>query len=158
MRKLIYLEIKNRILSIQNAEEEPLFKHFDLWNHQTENQENSEQEISLQTPAVFLEFMPIKWQMRGSGVQETDLTVRLHIITEYANEQASECFETVDYITTVMHNSAAPGNGRWQRSKSISDHKHKHYIDNIEEYVCYLQEIPTSSDMRQVELYPSVKK
>ena len=157
MRKQIYSKIKHRILSIQNSENKTLFKHFGLWNQQTENSESSEQETLFQTPAVFLEFAPMKWQARGNGVQETDLTIRLHIVTEYANEQTPELFDIVDCVTAVMHNSSSLGNGKWLRSQSISDHKHNYYVDNIEEYVCSLQEIPVSPGMLSVTPEPIVK-
>lgn len=150
MRKQIYSEIRDLILSIQDSE----IKHFDLWNQQTEV---AGQGTPFQYPAVFLEFAPAKWRSMGTGIQETDLTVRLHIVTEYDAGQTPDFFDIVDCVTAVMHDSVALESGRrWTRSQSITDHSHKCCIDNIEEYVCNLQEIPAPpGKMVQVTIQPN---
>lgn len=156
MRKQIYSEIKSRILAIQDSENEQLFKHFSLWNQQTED---VEQEIPFQCPAMFVEFMPLKWDQKGNDVQEANFIIRLHIVAEYDSEQMPDFFDIVDRVTVIMQNAPALETGRrWTRSQSITDHNHKHCIDNIEEYVCHLQEIPVPlGDMVQVMLQPVIK-
>ena len=136
MRKQIYLEIEERILSMQDSE----IKYFGLWNEQTES---VEQEIPFQCPAAFIEFMPAKWESKKNGIQETDLTIRLHIVTEYDTEQTPDFFDIADRVTLTMQNAPVlKTDRRWRRSQSITVHNLKYCIDNIEEYVCNLQEIP----------------
>ena len=80
MKKQLYLAIKNRLKNIPGADGQPLFKHFDLWNQQVEFME---QETPFLTPAVFVEFLPMKWRTLGNRVQDADLITRLHIVTEW---------------------------------------------------------------------------
>jgi len=119
--------------------EEQLFKHFGLWNEQIES---VEQEMPFQYPAAFIEFMPVKWNLRGrNNIWETDLTIRLHIVTEYDAEHTPDFFDIIDDVTAIMQNTLVLKTNRgWMRSQSITGHNCKYYIDNIEEYVCNLQE------------------
>ena len=159
MRKKIYSEIKKRILSVQDPENEQLFKSFGLWNEQTEG---VEQEMPFQCPAVFIEFMPAKWRLKGNGIQETDFAIRLHVITEYDTEQIPDFFDIVDRVTVIMQNSTAlKTDRRWTRSQSITVHNSKYCIDSIEEYVCNLQEFPVPpADMLKLPsgLQPNIKE
>lgn len=85
MIRYLYLALEEKLLAITDEQEnpQPIFKHCDLWNRQVEF---LEQETPFQTPAVFVEFTNIEWRTLGQHVQEADLTVRLHIVTPwYAN-------------------------------------------------------------------------
>ena len=110
MKKQLYLAIKNRLKNIPGADGQPLFKHFDLWNQQVEF---IEQETPFLTPAVFVEFLPMKWRTLGNRVQDADLITRLHIVTEWhaltadytpddEEDRALEYLDIVDSVVAAM--------------------------------------------------------
>ena len=146
MRKQLYLDIKNRLKTVQDANKEQLFKHIDLWSRQVEF---IEQEASFACPAVFVEFNPMNWRTQGNRVQDCDLTVRLHIVTEWSagtadgsptEEQALEFLDITDHIVAVLQDFSTPYTNGWMRTKSITSHDHKRYVDNVEEYTCNLRD------------------
>ena len=67
MRRQLYLDIKNRLQSIIGEDEQPLIKHFDLWNRQVEF---IEEETPFECPAVFVEFDRLDWRTIGNRHQE----------------------------------------------------------------------------------------
>lgn len=144
MKKQLYLAIVNRLKNIPGADGESLFKHFDLWNQQVEF---IEQETPFLTPAVFVEFLPLQWRTLGNRIQDADLTVRLHIVTEWnaltadnvpdeEQIQALEYLDIVDSVVAAMQNFAAPNTNAWMRKQTIPNHNHERYVDSVEEYVC----------------------
>lgn len=146
MKKQLYLDIKNRLKTIKDANDEPLFKHFDLWNQQVEF---IEQETPFQCPAIFVEFLTHHWKTLGNKVQETELFIRLHIVTEWfaqtadysaTEEQALDYLDIVDAVVAVMQNFSATGTNGFMRTKTIPNHNHERFVDNIEEYVCNLRD------------------
>ncbi len=114
MRKLLYLDIKNHLKTIQNELGEQLFKHFDLWNKQMEF---IEQETPFECPAVFVEFMPMAWRTLGNRMQDCTLNVRLHIVTEWHNNTADyspyeeQALEFLDIIDRVVYEMQGFNNG-----------------------------------------------
>jgi hypothetical protein len=151
MRKKLYLDIKNRLKNIQDTSGEPLFKHFDLWNRHVEF---IEQETPFQCPAVFVEFTPMKWHTRGNRVQDAELTVRIHIVTEWfagtadyspAEHQALAFLDVASRVVAAMQGFAAEYTNAWMRSLSITNHDHERYVDNVEEYVCNLRDTSASA-------------
>lgn len=144
MKKQLYLDIKNRLKSITDGHNEQLFQHFDLWNQQVEF---IEQETQFATPAVFVEFLPHDWKTLGNRVQSAELFVRLHIVTQWFNDTADytpDCFERmaleyldiVDKVVAAMQNFSASNTNSWMRTKTIPNHNHERFVDNIEEYKC----------------------
>lgn len=144
MKKQLYLAIIDRLKNIPGADDEPLFKHFDLWNQQVEF---IEQETPFLTPAIFVEFMPLQWRTLGNRVQDADLTTRLHIVTEWHaltadnvpdEEQnlALEYLDIVDSVVAALQNFSAPGTNSWMRTQTIPNHNHERYVDSVEEYIC----------------------
>lgn len=156
MKKQLYLAIKNRLKNIPGADGEPLFKHFDLWNQQVEF---IEQETPFQTPAVFVEFMPLQWRTLGNRVQDADLTIRLHIVTEWhgltADYSPEEDFELryldiVDSVVAAMHGFVAPNTNTWMRIQTIPNHNHERYVDSVEEYICKVVDNSANTPMTGV--------
>lgn len=58
MRKFLYLSLMERLKQLTDETGEPVIKTFDLWNEQVSF---LEQEEAFETPAVFIEFRPVKW-------------------------------------------------------------------------------------------------
>lgn len=72
MRKFLYLSLMERLKQLTDETGEPVIKTFDLWNEQVSF---LEQEEAFETPAVFIEFRPVKWN--GGMPQQADVTLRL---------------------------------------------------------------------------------
>lgn len=146
MRKQLYLDIKNRLKTVETKREEQLFQHFDLWNRQVEFME---QENPFECPAVFVEFGVMDWRTLGNRVQECTLTVRLHIVTEWhagtadyspTEQQALEFLDIIDNTVQTMQGFTTPYMNAWMRTRSITNHDHERYVDNVEEYTCNLRD------------------
>ena len=158
MIKTLYLAIEQKLMAIYEdqpagqiqAKPTPFFKHFDLWNQQVEF---LEQETPFNTPAVFVEFDPINWKTTGKKLQETEITVKLHIVTPwYANTPANtpsvQRTQALEYLTipsrvlkamqgiiiTPEANSKLGFSNTWTREQSIVNHNHEHYVDSVEVY------------------------
>ena len=164
MRKELYLDIKNRLKTVQNTNGEQLFKHIDLWNKQVER---IEQEEPFDCPAVFIEFNPMNWRTQGNRVQDCDLTVRLHIVTEWSagtadgsptEEQALEFLNIANHVVAVLQGFSTPYMNSWMRTKSITGHDHEQYVDNVEEYSCNLFDASAvQKNYVQVKTEPVIK-
>ncbi|MDR0872185.1 MAG: hypothetical protein LBN27_01790 [Prevotellaceae bacterium] len=150
MRKQLYLDIKNRLKTVKNEAGEQLFQHFDLWNRQVEF---IEQETPFACPAVFVEFAPMAWRTLGNAVQDCELTVRLHIVTEWfagtadyspTEEQALQFLDIIDRVTAAVHGFAASATNKFMRRQSVTNHDHERYVDNVEEYACNLRDTSAS--------------
>jgi hypothetical protein len=146
MRKGLYLAIKSRLKGIKVGEGKEMFQHFDLWNRQVEF---IEQETPFACPAVFVEFSPIAWQTLLHKVQEAQLTVRLHIVTEWyagtadyspTEDQALEFLDVTDRVVAAMQGFSTEWTNSWMRSLSVTNHDHERYVDNVEEYVCNVRD------------------
>ena len=146
MRKQLYLDIKERLLTIKDEHGEPLFKHFDLWNRQVEF---IEEETPFKCPAVFIEFGVMAWRTAMNRVQDCELTVTLHIVTEWyadtshyspTEQQSLSFLDTADLVVATMQNFHTDNMNAWMRSRSITNHNHEHYVDSIEEFVCNLRD------------------
>ena len=157
MRKQLYLDVKDRLKSIKDASESPLFKHFDLWNRQVEF---IEQETPFQCPAIFIEFAPMSWQTLGNRVQECELTIRLHIVTEWfadtadyspTEQQALDFLDIIDRVTYALQGFATPYMNAWMRRLSITNHDHEHHVDNIEEYVCSFRDLSAIQPLSPIQ-------
>jgi hypothetical protein len=145
----LYLDYETRLKSIINPETgEPFFKHFDLWNRQVEF---IEQETPFETPAVFFEFVPIAWRTMGQQAQDADLTIRLHIVTQWHGQTAEYTpaqirQQMLDYlnapaiVVNALQGFSTPFTNGLMRTKSIINHDHDRYVDSLEEYVCRIQD------------------
>ncbi len=164
MRKQLYLDIKDRLKSIKNEDGEQLFRHFDLWNRQVEF---IEQETPFVCPAVFVEFNEMNWQTLGNRVQGCELTVRLHVVTEWfagtadyspTEQQALDFLDIIDKMVYTLQGFATSYMNAWMRKRSITNHDHEHYVDNVEEYVCHLRDTSAMKEYAAVKPNLEIKK
>lgn len=79
MRKIIYQTIENALLSILDENQQPVINHVSLWNNQLLY---AEEEQPFNTPAVFIEFRDIPWNILPHGRREALVTVLLHAYGE----------------------------------------------------------------------------
>lgn len=159
MKKQLYLAIIDRLKNIPGADDEPLFKHFDLWNQQVEF---IEQETPFQTPAVFVEFLPLQWRTLGNRMQDADLTTRLHIVTEWhaltadytpdeEQELALAYLDIVDSVVAALQGFSAPNTNTWMRTQTIPNHNHERFVDSVEEYICKVTDNSANTPMTGVD-------
>lgn len=87
-REELYQALKERLSNIEEI------KHVDLWNS---NIDFLEEEEPWQRPAVFIQFMPIKWNVmrdsfRGFG------ELRLHTVVDWSQDAPIEAWQLTDKI------------------------------------------------------------
>ena len=153
MRKVIYQQIKQTLLSIVDQNQNPVIQHVDLWNQQTLY---AQEEQPFYTPAVFIEFPDINWQHLPHGVREADIQVSLHVVTDSRVghwEDAADRFELLDTINAALHGLSwqdDDGNAMNPLTSSISstDSDFDELQDNIEVYTTHV--VDTSANKREV--------
>lgn len=150
MRKFLYLSLIDRLKRLKDEAGEPAIKTFDLWNEQVEF---IEQEEVFDTPAIFIEFMPVKWNTLGAGTQRADATIRLHIITPWDGstrdgskfqQQSLERFDLLDRIDRHLFNLTG-SNGQtefnmFRRIGSSTNHNHEELVEDISDYTCMVMD------------------
>ncbi len=103
MRKIIYQTISNALLAILDENQQPIISHVDLFNNQLLY---AEEEQPFNTPAVFIEFRDIVWNVLPRGRREAVVTVNLHVVTDsrLGNwSDAVEVFDLLDQINAAIH-------------------------------------------------------
>ena len=166
MIRYLYLALEKMLLAIndERPKPQPVFKHCDLWNLQVEF---LEKETPFQTPAVFVEFTDIQWRTDGQHIQDADLTVRLHIVTPWYANTASDIIDRkvratalsyLDIPTIVFrqlhgkhgtvaddsdpHHPIILGNfNALTRTASTVNHNHERFVDSVETYQCHLKDL-----------------
>lgn len=166
MIRYLYLALEEKLLAITDEQEnpQPIFKHCDLWNRQVEFME---QETPFETPAVFVEFTNIEWRTLGQHVQDADLTVRLHIVTPWYANTASNVIDSdvratalayLDIPTVLfrqlhgqhgtVEDNSDPQNPKvignfnaLTRTASRVNHDHERFVDSVETYQCHLKDL-----------------
>lgn len=166
MKKQLYLDIVEQLKTITSADGEQLFQHFDLWNQQVAFLEEN---TSFNLPAVFVEFTQHTWQTLGNRKQCADLTIRLHIVTQWFSDTADyvpeefmlkavEYLDIIDKVFAVMQNFAPTNANAWMRTRSIPNHDHGRYVDSIEEYVCNIVDTSAVPQPQYATVTPVVLK
>lgn len=144
MRKFLYLSLIEKLKQLTEKSGNPVIRTFDLWNEQVGF---IEQEEVFDTPAVFIEFTPMKWNTLGGGVQRTEATIRLHIVTRWDGsardgslyqQQSLERFDLLDRIDHHLFNFTG-GNGQtefnmFRRIGSSTNHNHEELVEDISDY------------------------
>jgi hypothetical protein len=144
MLKQIFLDIENKLKTIKNAENEPLFQFFDLWNRQVEFME---QESGLLFPACFIEFLPISWKNQSQKVQDADLSIRLHIVTEWfadtfdktpenIRQKSLEMLDLENRVFKALQHFTPTNCNGFMRTQTVINHDHEGCVDTRQEYIC----------------------
>lgn len=140
MRKQLYLDIKNKLKAIKDDSDQPLFKHFDIWN---QNVEFLESDSPFEFPAVFIEFMPIPWHQQLNKVQDATIVIKLHIVTRWLAQtadyspiesQALDYLDIPDKVLYALQGEATSASNGFMRVSSTINHNHGDILDSIEEY------------------------
>ena len=150
MRKQLYLGIIEQLKTLKDEKGEQRIKSFDLWNEQVDF---IEEEEPFDTPAIFIEFLPMEWKMLGGRVQQADVSVRLHVVTPWAGsgsdgslyqEQALQRFDLLEQVNTCLFNyekrSERGDFCMFRRTASATNHNHGELVEDIETFTCQVME------------------
>ena len=165
MRKIIFNVIKDALLAIKDENGLSVVCHVDRWNNQLLY---AEEEQPFDTPAVFIEFNDILWDILPHGRREATISFNLHVATDsrvgYWSDSV-EVFDLLDAINAALHGlhySDDQGNAidSVTSVKSSTDNNFDELQDNIETYSAHITD--TSALRRYtfktagVEITPSV--
>lgn len=156
MRKELFQAVCNRLRLLQQTttgeyvigqtinENKAVFKHFDLWNQQLEY---LDEEQPFNTPAVFIEFLPIQWRHQSRGTRDATLSINLHIVTrrnfptraeqQYATE-ALGFLELLDAVNLCLHGHKGENFGALTGQLSTTDNNFDELMHSIEQYTAYI--------------------
>jgi len=148
MIDLMYLGIVARLKAMADSSGASVIKTFDLWNEQVDF---IEEEDPFETPAVFIEFLPIEWKGPSSLLQQADASFKLHIITDYQGSakdgsslqgESLERFRISKDITKILTGLTIKDGGsvmtQVRRTGSAPNHNHGEIIEDIDIYSCKL--------------------
>lgn len=137
IRKLIYDGICEQLKCI------PEVKHIDLWN---QNVQFIEQESPWQRPAIFVEFLPIKW---GANVPARSYHARvkiiLHVVQDWQGDASPDSefrednlssFTLCEQLHKALSGLCGAGYQNFDLEESYSNHNHEDIIDSMEVYAC----------------------
>lgn len=152
MRKQLYQAVCNRLKLIQTDPEGNYFvaaqvnddlaaiRHFDLWNQQLDW---LDEEQPFNTPALFIEFLPINWRHQGQGVRDASVTLNLHVVTRrnmptragspYAVD-ALGFFALLDAINLCLHGFKGEQFGAFTGEQSVTSADFDELMHSTETY------------------------
>lgn len=110
-------------------------RHIDLWNH---NVEFIEQETPWERPAVFIEFVPFKWNAIMPGVEyRAEPLINLHVVTDWVDQESDiGHFRLLDKIHELLAGMSGKTFMKLDIDSSTTNHNHEEIVENIETYTC----------------------
>lgn len=123
-RQELYRTIKDMI-----GRAVPEVLHVDLWNR---NVEFIEQEDAWPRPAVFVEFGEITWTPLSAGVRRGAGTVRLHLVTDWADGGNDAAFRLSDKIRRAMDGLDGESFDHMTPASTQTNHDHEDILESIE--------------------------
>ena len=152
MREELYRKLKARLESLcvncageyyerpdeSDADDElcpRAIRHIDLWNH---NVEFIEQETPWERPAVFIEFVPFKWNAIVPGVEyRAEPLINLHVVTDWVDQESDiGHFRLLDRIHELLAGMSGKTFMELDIDSSTTNHNHEEIVENIETYTC----------------------
>lgn len=123
------------LIDTDPIEKERAIKHIDLWNR---NVEFIEQEIPWERPAVFVEFLPFRWNAIATGVEyRAEPQVNLHVVTDWVEQESDlEAFRLLDRIHEQLADLSGETFMDFDIAASSTNHNHEEILENIETYSC----------------------
>lgn len=150
MRTKIYLAIIEKLKTITGTDGSPVIKYFDLWN---QNVDFIDQDAPWPRPAIFVEFGHIDWKNLSQGIQQADVPIILHIVTDWkggtedgnayqaTNLSDLDLLDTINGSLTNFSKDFDDGLFRAiQRISSDTNHNHEEIVENIETYSVYVRD------------------
>lgn len=150
MRKFLYLSLIERLKQLTGQDGQPVIRTFDLWNEQVSF---LEQEEPFAVPAVFIEFLPVKWNTLSGNAQRAEVTLRLHIVTSWDGssrdgsefqQQSLDRFDLLDRIDRHLFNLMGKNKltefNMFRRTGSSTNHNHEELVEDIGDYTCMVMD------------------
>lgn len=177
MRKEVYQILKKRLQQLITDEESNIrfvserqlqeiaekgetltyaIKHIGLWNRQVEF---IEEETPFLMPAIFIEFGKIDWRSQTGGLQDANLTIGLHVLTNAVPEgYDGEIFhlDLLDKINYCLHGFNSGSMGTLTRVTSIPCHDHEEILDNTEIFKCLVQDDTAVKKQVKISAKPNI--
>lgn len=153
MRKQIFLAVANAIAEVPGVE------YVDLWNNQVQMLNGGS---TFPLNAVFIEFEAVEWKQQNMGARRGALAVRLHVITravvthgfkDQHIDEALALFDLLDAINAAMQGLRGENFTGFMLTTSATNHDHTELIENVERYVCGVQDITA---MRRTKAVPGL--
>lgn len=149
---------KERLQAIIESGDTPnyVIKHIALWNRQVEF--IGEESIFVM-PAVFIEFGKISWRTQTNGLQDADLTIGLHVLTNAVPEGFDgDTFhlDLLDMINRCLYSFSTEHIGSLERTASIPCHDHEEILDNTEVFKCLIHDNSAVKKMMKLPTMPNI--
>lgn len=153
MRKQIFKAIADAVAAIPGVD------FVDLWNNQVQTLNGG---AAFPFAAVFIEFEAVEWKQQNMGARRGALAVRLHVVTRAIAthghddpriNEALEVFDLLDAINAAMQGLRGPGFSGFMLTTSATNHDHAEIVENVERYVCGVQD---TTAMRRVRTVPGL--
>lgn len=160
----IFTNVQTKVSAIKDAVGNDLIEHFDLWNKQVAFME---EETPFNTPAVFLEILPIKWDQLGGNLQQAVVTFKLHIVTQWFAQTAKynpKQDEAIKYLALpqqifdAMNKFTIEGSNQFVCTDSVPNHNHERYVDNIEVYQGLVQRQAQQGNYTEKVVIPTIQE
>lgn len=141
MRKAIFYAVAEAVAAV------PGVKFVDLWNDDGSHFSGG---AVYPLPAVFVEFEAVEWKQQGMGSRRGSLALRLHVLTRAVpthghNDpripEAFEVFDLLDRINAAMQGLRGPNFSGFMLTTSATNHAHAEIWENVERYICGVQDI-----------------
>lgn len=152
MRKQVFKAIADTLAAL------PAVSFVDLWNNQVQTLNGG---TAFPLPAVFVEFEALEWRQQGNGARRGKLAVRLHVVTRAVAthghtdpniSRALEVFDILDGINAAMQDLRGENFSGFMLTTSATNHDHAEIIENVERYICDVQDITGMRQFRCVSV------
>lgn len=150
MRKQIFKAIAEAVAAV------PGVAFVDLWNNQVQTLNGG---AAFPFAAVFIEFEAVEWKQQNMGARRGALAVRLHVVTRAVAthghkdpriDDALAVFDLLDSINTAMQGLRGDNFSGFMLTTSATNHDHAEIVENVERYVCGVQDITAMRPVRAV--------
>lgn len=150
MRKQVFKAIAEALATI------PGVQFVDLWNNQVQTLNGGS---AFPFNAVFVEFEAVEWKQLNIGARRGRLAVRLHVVTRAVPthghkdpriDDALAVFDLLDTINATMQGLRGDNFSGFMLTTSATNHDHAEIVENVERYVCDVQDTTAMRPVRRV--------
>lgn len=150
MRKQVFKAIAEALATI------PGVQFVDLWNNQVQTLNGGS---AFPFAAVFIEFEAVEWKQQNIGARRGSLAVRLHVVTRAVPthghrdpriNEALAVFDLLDVINATMQGLRGENFSGFMLTTSATNHEHAEIVENVERYVCGVQDLTARRPIRAV--------
>lgn len=156
-----YEDLLSRLEELKDASNKPLLKHIDLWNRQTEYEEDGEED-PIRYDAAFIEFMDCSFQTLGRRKQSADIVFRIHavsqVLTETKNSKSKDIrsrslahLKLNDAIFDHLQNFSGEYFTSIIRTGFTSDHNHTGVLHHISTFSTRMEDTSAMKKFIKVE-------